>query len=98
MVPTMFSFAIRPVMEATVACQVPNPSGAKIQAITLPTLARMDISSSSSSSIRKTPSTVPKRLRNHTRIVDSRMMVPAFLIKLQPRSHMDRSTLPSVGQ
>ena len=26
------------------------------------------------------------------------MMVPAFLMKLQPRSHMLRSTLPRVGQ
>ena len=26
------------------------------------------------------------------------MMVPAFLMKDQPRSHMERSTLPRVGQ
>ena len=30
--PTMFSLAIRPVIEATVACQLPKPRGAKIQA------------------------------------------------------------------
>ena len=31
-------------------------------------------------------------------MVDSRMMVPAFLMKDQPRSHMERRTLPTVGQ
>ena len=30
-------------------------------------------------------------------MVDSRMMVPAFLMKDQPRSHMLRSTVPTVG-
>ena len=42
MVPTMFSFAIRPVMEATVACQLPKPSGAKIQQMAPPTFARIE--------------------------------------------------------
>ena len=32
----------RPVMEATVACQLPQPSGVKIQAIALPMVARME--------------------------------------------------------
>ena len=33
----------------------------------------------------------------YTKIVERRMIVPAFLIKLQPRSHMLRSTVPTVG-
>ena len=41
-VPTMFSLATRPVMEATTACQLPQPSGAKIQAMAPPILARME--------------------------------------------------------
>ena len=60
MVPTMFSFAMRPVTEATVACQVPQPSGAKIQAIALPIVARIEEPISSSVSMRKVPSTKPK--------------------------------------
>ena len=94
----MFSLAISPVIEATVACQVPQPSGAKIQAMAPPMPARIEWLISSSASIRKLPSTTPKKLRNQTRIVESRIMVPAFLIKDQPRSHMDRSTLPTVGR
>ena len=31
-------------------------------------------------------------------MVESRITVPAFLIKDQPRSHIERSTLPTVGQ
>ena len=31
-------------------------------------------------------------------MVDRRMMVPAFLMKDQPRSHIERSTLLTVGQ
>ena len=85
-------------MEATVACQLPQPRGAKIQAMALPTRARMEYSISSSDSIRKAPSTQPKKVRNQTRMVESRMMVPAFLMKDQPRSHMERSTLDRVGQ
>ena len=76
----------------------PAPFVMELPAYHWPTVARMERSSSSSSSIRNTPSATPKRLRNQTRIVDSRMIVPAFLMKLQPRSHMDRSTLPTVGQ
>ena len=38
-VATTFSLATRPVMEVTVACQSPKPSGAKIQLIALPTPA-----------------------------------------------------------
>ena len=35
-VATTFSFATRPVMDVTVACQSPKPSGAKIQPMPLP--------------------------------------------------------------
>ena len=59
-VPTMFSFATRPVMDATAACQLPKPSGIKIQEIALPMRARMDISISSSVSMRKPSSAKPK--------------------------------------
>ena len=48
--------------------------------------------------MRNVPSAQPKYVVNQTRIVDSRMIVPAFLMKDQPRSHMERRTLPSVGQ
>ena len=47
-------------MEATAACQFPQPNGLKIQAITEPIAARMEQSISSSLSIRKVPSTKPK--------------------------------------
>ena len=59
-VPTMFSLATRPVMEATVACQLPQPRGMKIQAMALPILARMELLIWSSVSIWKVPSTQPK--------------------------------------
>ena len=94
-VPTTFSFAIRPVIEATAACQVPQPSGAKIQAIALPIAARMLLSIST---MPKEPSAHPNEEVNQTRIVASRITVPAFLINDHPRSHMERSTLPTVGQ
>ena len=45
----------------------------------------------------KLPSTVPKRDRNHTAIVDMSMIEPAFLMNDQPRSHIERRTLLSVG-
>ena len=41
-VPTMFSLAIRPVIEATTACQLPQPRGLKIQAIAPPMEANME--------------------------------------------------------
>ena len=39
-----------------------------------------------------------KFIKNQTTIVDKRMMVPAFLIKDQPLSHMLLNTFPTVGQ
>ena len=94
----MFSLAIKPVIDATVACQLPQPSGAKIHEIALPTAANMLLPISSSASIWNVPSTQPKRERNQSTMVDSRMIVPAFLMNDQPRSHIERSTLPTVGQ
>ena len=82
-------------MEATAACQVPQPSGVKIQAIALPMTARMLLSIST---MPKEPFSQPKEEVNHTKMVASRITVPAFLMKDQPRSHMERSTLPTVGQ
>ena len=43
------------------------------------------------------PSTQPKNDVNQTKIVERRMIVPAFLMNDQPRSHIERSTLPTVG-
>ena len=85
--PTTFSFAIRPVMAATALCQLPQPRGAKIQAIALPITARMRV-------VQDPPPCrscrSPHRSSGGTRarIADSRMTVPAFLIKDQARSHM----------
>ena len=45
---------------STAACQLPQPSGAKIQAIALPMVARMLLLISSSVSILNAPSTTPK--------------------------------------
>ena len=55
-------------------------------------------SRSPKSSIPKDPSAHPKFIKNHRMMVDNVMMVPAFLIKDHPRSHMLRRTLPTVGQ
>jgi len=97
-VPTMFSLATRPVTDATAACQLPQPSGMNSHATALPSFARMLRLISSSSSIPNAPSAQPKRLRNQITMVESRIIVPAFLMKLQPRSHMLRRTFESVGQ
>ena len=96
-VPTTFSFAIRPVTAATDIFQSPQPRGANSGAITEPIEARILLSNCSASSMPKEPSTQPKLMKNHSTMVDNRMMVPAFLIKDQPRSHMLRRTLPTVG-
>ena len=95
-VPTTFSFATRPVIAATAAFQSPHPRGAKIQAKDLPIAER--IPSLKSSTMPKWPSTKPKLEANHTTMVESRITVPAFLMKDQPLSHMLRSTLLTVGQ
>ena len=96
--PTTSSFATRPMMVAMVAVASPKPSGAKIQQIALPITPRMLLSSSISASNPNEPSTVPKQEPAQMMIEEIRIIVPAFLMKDQPRSHMERSTLPTVGQ
>ena len=44
LVPTIFSFATRPVIEATAACQFPQPRGANNHEMPFPTIARMLLS------------------------------------------------------
>ena len=57
----MFSLATRPVMEATAACQLPQPSGLKIQAISVADLGKDGgVDLGPQSSIRNVPSTQPK--------------------------------------
>ena len=46
----------------------------------------------------KAPFSQPKPIRNHRTIVERRIIVPAFLIKDHPRSHILLRMLPSVGQ
>ena len=82
-------------MVATLDCQGPKPNGLKMGAIAPPMAARM--LASISSTIRNAPSTTPKLFRNHMRMLDARIMVPAFLMKDQPRSHMLRSTFIAPG-
>ena len=43
------------------------------------------------------PSTKPKYVVNHTRIVERRIIVPAFLMNDQPLSHIERSRFITVG-
>ena len=94
-VPTTFSLAIRPVTDATAPCQWPQPSGANRNATALPIAARMLWSIST---MPKLPSCQPKDEVNQTKIVARRMIVPAFLMNDQPRSHIERRMLPTVGQ
>ena len=94
-VPTTFSFATSPVIVATADFQSPQPSGAKIHAMPLQIIERKP--SLKSSTMPKRPSAKPKLEVNQMKMVDSRMMVPAFLMKDQPRSHMLLSTFPTVG-
>ena len=98
MVPTMFSFAIRPVTDATAACQLPQPRGAKSHAIPFPIAASILFPICSSSSIPNAPSAHPNLDKNQRTTVEIRITVPAFFIKLHPLSHILRSTLPTVGQ
>ena len=83
-------------MVATALCQLPQPKGAKSQAIPLPITARMELLRSST--MPKLPFSTPNPWRNHSRIAESRITVPAFLIKDQARSHMERRMLPTVGR
>ena len=110
-VATTFSFAIRPLIAATAIFQpLPlcvHPSGVKIQPIAEPIFARIHSawaasraapSSPSKLNIPKPASVHPKFIKNHKMMVDNVMIVPAFLMKDQPRSHILLNTLPTVGQ
>ena len=85
-------------MVATVALILAKPKGEKIQQMAPPMMPRMLFSSSISASNMKLPSTTPKQEPAQITMEASRMMVPARLMKDQPRSHMDRRTLPTVGR
>ena len=61
----------------------------------LPMAARME--ELLSSTMPNWPSTKPKPWRNHKITEEARMMVPARLMKDQPRSQVARSTLPTAG-
>ncbi len=75
---------------------VPQPSGIKIHAIALPAAASRDWSISSSASIRNPSEVNPKYVINQMTMVESRMIVPAFLMKDHPHSHMGAAhCLPS---
>ena len=95
-VPTTFSFAARPVIAATAAFQLPHPRGVKIHATAEPIAAR--ILFSISSTIPKCPPSNPNPCANHIKIVERRMIVPAFLIKDPPRSQVLLNTFPTVGR
>src|SRR5690606_9443228 len=75
------SFARIPVMSATEACHVPNPSGAKIGATSFPTEARK------LASISLMPAAL-KFARNQSRTDMEKMMVPAFFRKDLPLSQV----------
>ena len=76
-------------------CQLPKPKGAKIGATKPPMAANKDLSISST--MVKDPSTIPKALVNQMIMLERRMIVPARLMKDQPRSQVPRSTLTTVG-
>ena len=95
-VPTTFSFATSPVIAATAAFQSPQPSGAKIHATAEPIAARILLFISST--IPKLPPSTPKLCANHTKMVERRIIVPAFLMKDHPRSHVLLRTFPTVGR
>ena len=71
-VATTTSLAANPAMIATAACQVPNPKGANIGAITLPIIPN---------TLSADPYSTPngKILNAHKTIEQARMIVPAFL-------------------
>ena len=76
---------------------MPHPRGLKIIATTLPILAIMLYCIWSSSNIPNEPFTHPKNDKNQTTIVESKIIVPAFLMNDHPRSHILRRTFPTVG-
>ena len=94
-VPTMFSFAIRPVMVATVNSQLsPNPRGTKMYLRALPRLASIELPISSSVSRCNCQSNDE---RNHTSAHANSMNVPAFFTNAHPLSSVALSTLYTLG-
>src|SRR5574344_59487 len=82
-VPMACSLAISALTTATALFQLPNPSGAKIQAIILPSVAI--ILSSISSTISKEKLNLE---RNHITMQAVKMIVPALMIKPLDLSHI----------
>ncbi len=95
--PTTSSFATSPITVATVAWALSKPSGANIHLIPFPSIPSTLFSSSISTSNPNLPPTAPNLDPAQITIVARRMMVPAFLIKEAPRSHILRNTLETVG-
>ena len=103
-VPTTFSFATRPVIAATAIFQLPHPSGVKIHAIRLPILANDTLSLSSfhccilpvrrSSAFQMLRLSIRSSARTRQRWLIDVIIVPAFLMKDQPRSHILLNTFP----
>ena len=82
-------------MLATVDCQLPKPRGLNTKATAPPMAASKE--ALLSSTMPKPASVKPKPWRNHRITEESRITVPARLMKIQPRSQVARSTLPAVG-
>ena len=76
---------------------LPKPNGAKIQQIALPSIPSTLFSNSISKLKPKEPSIMPNIEPAHMIIDDNNMMVPAFLIKEEARSHIERKRLDTVG-
>ncbi len=92
----MFSFATRPMTVATADCQSPKPRGLNTNATPPPMVAAKLVPRSPALCI--LPSTMPKAEMNQTKMDDKRMMEPAFLTKLHPRSHVALATLLKAGR
>ena len=96
--PTTSSLATSPIIVAIVAVASPNPRGAKIQQIALPIIPRILLLSSISVLNPNEPSTIPKEEPAQMIIDARRIIVPALLMKDQPRSHIERRIEPTVGR
>ena len=88
-VETIPSFATKPERDDATACQVSNPSGAKITAIADPITASKLFSVSTSPNA---PSWMPKLERNHITAQQRKRIVPAFLRNAHTLSHTCNST------
>lgn len=82
---------------AIAAFILPKPRGAKIQLIAPPIIPRTLFSSGISESNMNLPFDTPNTEPAQTIIEASKITVPAFLIKDQPRSHIERSKFLTVG-